>query len=115
VQEITAASTEQSSGVGQINSAVNQLNQTTQQNASSSEELAATAEEMSGQAEQLQQTMSFFKLETGVQRSAAPMARKAKGAVPRADAPGRVAAKAPAKFVSQAASQDLDESKFTKF
>ena len=62
VQEITAASTEQSSGVGQINSAVSQLNQTTQQNASSSEELAATSEEMSGQAEQLQQTMSFFKL-----------------------------------------------------
>ncbi len=62
VQEITAASTEQSSGVGQINSAVSQLNQTTQQNASSSEELAATSEEMSSQAEQLQQTMLFFKL-----------------------------------------------------
>jgi len=63
VQEITAASEEQSSGVGQINAAVGQLNQTTQQNASSSEELAATAEEMSGHAEQLQQAMSFFKLE----------------------------------------------------
>lgn len=62
VQEITAASEEQSSGVGQINSAVGQLNQTTQQNASSSEELAATAEEMSGQAEQLQQAMGFFKV-----------------------------------------------------
>jgi methyl-accepting chemotaxis protein len=63
VQEITAASTEQSSGVGQINSVVGQLSQTTQQNASSSEELAATAEEMSGQAEQLQHTMQFFKLD----------------------------------------------------
>jgi methyl-accepting chemotaxis protein len=62
VQEITAASEEQSSGVGQINAAVTQLSQTTQQNASSSEELAATAEEMSSQAEQLQQTMAFFKL-----------------------------------------------------
>ena len=62
VQEITAASEEQSAGVGQINSAVTQLSQTTQQNASSSEELAATAEEMSSQAEQLQQAMSFFKL-----------------------------------------------------
>ncbi|MDO9003066.1 MAG: methyl-accepting chemotaxis protein [Aquabacterium sp.] len=62
VQEITAASEEQSSGVGQINSAVSQLSETTQQNASSSEELAATAEEMSSQAEQLQQAMSFFKL-----------------------------------------------------
>jgi len=64
VQEITAASEEQSSGVGQINSAVGQMNQTTQQNASSSEELAATAEEMSGQAEQLQQVVAFFKLES---------------------------------------------------
>jgi len=63
VQEITAASEEQSSGVGQINAAVSQLSQTTQQNASSSEELAATAEEMSAQAEQLQHLMAFFKLE----------------------------------------------------
>jgi len=62
VKEIAAASQEQSSGVGQINSAVGQLNQTTQQSASASEELAATAEEMSSQAEQLQQLMSFFKL-----------------------------------------------------
>src|SRR5476651_2741097 len=64
VQEITAASEEQSSGVGQINAAVTQLSQTTQQNASSSEELAATAEEMSSQAEQLQQAMSFFVLDS---------------------------------------------------
>jgi len=64
VQEISAASEEQSSGVGQINTAMAQLNQITQQNASASEELAATAEEMSGQAEQLQQTMSFFKIDT---------------------------------------------------
>ncbi|WP_313958306.1 methyl-accepting chemotaxis protein [Pseudomonas citri] len=62
VQEIAAASEEQSSGASQINTAMNQLNQITQQNASASEELAATAEEMSGQAEQLQQLMSFFSL-----------------------------------------------------
>ena len=44
VQEITAASQEQTTGVGQINVAMNQLNQITQQSASSSEELAATAD-----------------------------------------------------------------------
>ena len=65
VQEITAASEEQTAGVGQINTAMNQLNQVTQQNASASEELAATAEEMSGQAEQLQELMAFFKLAGG--------------------------------------------------
>ena len=62
VQEITAASQEQTTGVAQINTAMGQLNQATQQNASASEELAATAEEMSGQAEQLQQLMAFFQV-----------------------------------------------------
>jgi methyl-accepting chemotaxis protein len=62
VQEIAAASQEQSQGVGQINGAMGQLNKATQQNASASEELAATAEElMGGQAAQLQELMEFFK------------------------------------------------------
>ena len=61
VQEIAAASEEQSSGVRQINSAVIQLSQTTQVNAASSEELAATSEEMSAQAEQLGRLMAVFK------------------------------------------------------
>jgi methyl-accepting chemotaxis protein len=71
VQEITAASQEQASGVTQINTAMNQLNQATQQNASASEELAATAEEMSGQAENLQQLMTFFKVDGAAAGSAA--------------------------------------------
>jgi aerotaxis receptor len=63
VQEIASASSEQASGVGQINSAMGQLNQTTQQNASASEQLAATAEEMNGQTDELQVAMSFFHLD----------------------------------------------------
>ncbi|HEY0844983.1 MAG TPA: methyl-accepting chemotaxis protein [Noviherbaspirillum sp.] len=62
VQEVVAASKEQSSGAARISLTMDRLNQTTQQNASSSEELAATAEEMSNQAQQLQQAMAFFKL-----------------------------------------------------
>lgn len=62
VQEIAAASQEQSVGVAQINSAMSQMNQITQQNASASEELAATAEAMTGQAEHLQTLVSFFKI-----------------------------------------------------
>jgi methyl-accepting chemotaxis protein len=62
VQEITAASEEQSSGLAQINSAITQLSQTTQQNAAGSEELASTAEEMSTQASELQTAMGFFKV-----------------------------------------------------
>ncbi|MBL8268460.1 methyl-accepting chemotaxis protein [Steroidobacter sp.] len=77
VQEISAASQEQASGVNQINSAVTQLSQTTQQNASSSEELAATAEEMSSQAEQLLQTVAFFKVQGGGSAVAKPRAKTA--------------------------------------
>ena len=113
VQEITAASTEQSSGVGQINSAVGQLNTTTQQNASSSEELAATSEEMSSQAEQLQQTMSFFKLDSSGYGAATGFAvRKSTASGKKAAAP-----KAPKSSlkVTQAVGSELDESQFTKF
>ena len=70
VQEIASASSEQSTGVAQINGAMGQLNQATQQNASASEELAATAEELGSQAEQLQQTMTFFQLDDNPRSSA---------------------------------------------
>jgi methyl-accepting chemotaxis protein len=113
VQEITAASTEQSSGVGQINSAVSQLNTTTQQNASSSEELAATSEEMSGQAEQLQQTMSFFKLDSSSQgRSTQFQVRKSSASTKAARA---TAAKPMVAHAAPASAEALDETQFTKF
>ena len=62
VQDIAAASQEQSGSVSQINAAMGQLNKATQTNASASEELAATAEEMSGQVEILHDLMAFFKV-----------------------------------------------------
>ena len=121
VQEITAASEEQSSGVGQINAAVVQLSQTTQQNASSSEELAATAEEMSSQAEQLQQAMSFFKVAgTAHARSAARViasaGRKAKGAraTPRA-ATRSTGREAVAPFADAGTDNAPDEVHFARF
>jgi len=82
VQEISAASEEQSSGIGQINDSMTQLDKATQQNAAASEELAATSEELSGQAEQLQQAVAFFKVDENAQqvtnnprRSAPPASR----------------------------------------
>jgi methyl-accepting chemotaxis protein len=63
VQEIAAASSEQSTGAGQINTAINQLNQTAQQSASASEELASTAEEMTSQVAELRDLIGFFKLD----------------------------------------------------
>jgi methyl-accepting chemotaxis protein len=65
VQEIAAASNEQSAGAGQINKAIMQLDQVIQQNASASEEMASTSAELLSQAEQLQNTIAFFKLDGG--------------------------------------------------
>ena len=95
VQEIAAASQEQSAGVGQINGAMGQLNKATQQNASASEELAATSEEMGGQAAQLQELMEFFKIEDqrGGSATAAKRPRPAAAtAVPKARSAARPAA-----------------------
>jgi methyl-accepting chemotaxis protein len=63
VQEISAASGEQSSGTAQINRAIQQLDQIIQQNASNSEEMASTAEELAHQAEQLQRAIAFFTID----------------------------------------------------
>ena len=62
MQDVTAASTEQSSGVTQINQAMAQVDTVTQRNASSAEELSSTAEELAAQSEQLQQLMTFFRV-----------------------------------------------------
>ena len=62
VQEVAAASREQSSGVNQINKAMGQMDQVTQRNASAAEELASTAEELSSQAEALQQLVAIFQI-----------------------------------------------------
>ena len=49
--EISAASSQQEEGVGQISQGVGQLNQLTQQNAANAQESAAASEELSAQAE----------------------------------------------------------------
>ena len=69
VQEISAASNEQTQGAGQITEAIQQWDQVTQQNATASEELSSTAEELARQAEQLQQTVAFFKISEEFQKS----------------------------------------------
>ena len=63
--EISAASTEQSAGVGQVGQAITDMDQATQQNAALVEQSAAAAESLSGQAQQLVQTMAVFKLAGG--------------------------------------------------
>lgn len=62
VKEISLASSEQSSGIDQINSGIQTLNQVTQQNAASSEEMATVAQQMAAQAEQLSNSIGFFNI-----------------------------------------------------
>ncbi|HRE15819.1 MAG TPA: methyl-accepting chemotaxis protein [Rhodocyclaceae bacterium] len=84
VREITFASNEQTTGVGQISTAMTQLNETTQQNAAGSEELSATAEEMNAQAEQLMALVDQFQVDADIstvagRRPAAKGGKNARG------------------------------------
>ena len=62
VQEISAASKEQATGINQVNDAVVQLSNIAQQNASTSEELSASAEELAAQTEELKEMVSIFRI-----------------------------------------------------
>jgi methyl-accepting chemotaxis protein len=63
IGEITAASSEQSDGIGQVNTAVTQLDQMTQQNAALVEESAAAAESLRDQAQRLASVVATFRLD----------------------------------------------------
>ncbi|CAK0774711.1 methyl-accepting chemotaxis protein [Gammaproteobacteria bacterium] len=88
VQEITAASREQATGVAQVNAAMSQVDQAVQHNAAAAEELAATAAEVTHQAEQLNHLMAFFHLEE--ESSSAPMSLPYQGRG-RPDLPSAIA------------------------
>jgi methyl-accepting chemotaxis protein len=62
IGEITAAATEQSHGIGEVNTSVVQLDQMTQQNAALVEQSAAAAESLREQAERLAEVVGTFKL-----------------------------------------------------
>ena len=116
--EITSASSEQSTGIDQVNIAISQMDQVTQQNAALVEQAAAAAESMQDQAANLARVADSFKLgndagETAlqnVQRKARPrpVAAVAKPAprrlTPAAGAP-RLAAAAPRKTATASAEE----------
>ena len=96
VQEVAAASSEQSSGVAQINRALSHVDQITQRNASSAEELSSTAEEMASQADAMRQqaeavlekaeglhrVVAFFRTDASAPAPAAPAAAAREDAAP---------------------------------
>ena len=118
VQEIAAASSEQTTGVSQINKAMAQINQATQQNAAASEELAATAQDMSEQTYSLQQMMSLF-TSTGP-RTRKPSAartsrrRQPEPATPHANRPAR-RAPLPRQSRQPQPSEIFDDANFDRF
>jgi methyl-accepting chemotaxis protein len=63
--EISAASTEQSQGIEQVNRAITQMDETTQQNAALVEEAAAAAESLQDQAASLSQAVAVFRTNAG--------------------------------------------------
>ena len=91
--EISAASSEQSAGVGQVGEAVTQMDQATQQNAALVEEMAAAASALNAQAGELVNAVAVFKLDANTanyQRSASstPLAASVPSRAPIA-APAR--------------------------
>jgi methyl-accepting chemotaxis protein len=62
IGEISAAASEQSEGIGQVNGAVGQLDQMTQQNAALVEESAAAAESLKEQSVRLSGVVATFRL-----------------------------------------------------
>jgi methyl-accepting chemotaxis protein len=68
VQDISQSSTEQSSGIEQVNIAIAQIDDVTQHNAALVEETAAASASLEEQARALVQTMSVFRLDAAAAR-----------------------------------------------
>ena len=87
IGEITAASAEQSDGIGQVNVSVTQIDQMTQQNAALVEQSAAAAESLKEQAVKLSEVVATFQLDRSVDlasphRAPAPAVRSAQARKP---------------------------------
>jgi methyl-accepting chemotaxis protein len=70
VNDISTATTEQTTGIGQIGDAVSQLDQVTQQNAALVEESAAAAESLRQQAGRLVAAVAVFRLDAATSNAA---------------------------------------------
>jgi len=132
--EISAASSEQAAGVGQVGEAITQMDQVTQQNAALVEEMAAAASSLKSQAQELVQTVAVFKLgnegralssqprptQAHEFKPAAPAAKPAERRGPNratnvARIPDRATAKPPAKAAPQQLAKTGTDDEWTSF
>ena len=72
VSEISAASAEQSTGIGQVNQAIVQMDDATQQNAALVEQAAAATESLQEQAATLVRLVGAFRLESETAPAVSP-------------------------------------------
>jgi methyl-accepting chemotaxis protein len=86
IAEISAAASEQSNGIGQVNASVAQLDQMTQQNAALVEESAAAAQSLREQAGKLVNVVASFRID-GVAALSAPTFVSAPAVAPRVHSP----------------------------
>jgi len=102
IGEISSATIEQTSGIGQVGQAVTELDRSTQQNAALVEESAAAAESLKHQASRLAEVVGVFKLSKSETDAVLARAKKepprlaAPKSAPAAGKPATPAARAPA-------------------
>ena len=81
MEEIAAASSEQATGVDEVNRAISQIDASTQQNASTSEELASTSDSLNNEAKDLSEKVSRFKVTQQQVTSKRQMGKSTKSSV----------------------------------
>ncbi|MDP1903680.1 MAG: methyl-accepting chemotaxis protein [Pseudomonadota bacterium] len=111
--EISAASTEQTQGIEQVNSAIAQMDEVTQQNAALVEEAAAAAESLQDQAAGLTQAVAVFRTAAAApvvgRNNPAPTRPAARAIAQAPHAPGPVRAMAKASPAAASADNEWEE------
>ena len=106
VVDIASASSEQASGIDQVNKALAQMDEVTQQNSALVEENAATAKALETQAQAMNERVAFFRIAPGAGAAAAAAAPAASTAgvatAPKLKVVGKPDAKPDAKPATQA-------------
>jgi methyl-accepting chemotaxis protein len=94
VAGIATASTEQATGIEQVNKALNQMDEVTQQNSALVEENAATAKTLEHQAKAMDERVAFFRIAAVAEDVAPVMQKSSPAVVPKPAASRAVAPKA---------------------
>ena len=110
MDEISAASQEQSDGIEQVSQAVGQMDQVTQQNAALVQQASAAAASLEEQANRLEEAVAVFQVVSAQSaRSAFPPQRVAASSAPSKPALGKAAPSAATPSPRQATPQHHDE------